>query len=191
MATVIFVPGAGLGAWVWNRVLPALHAAGHDVHALTLSGAGGRAHLARPELDLTAWVTDVVAHLETEELRDVVLVGHSFCGTVITGVAERVPQRLARLVYLDALVLDDGRSAFDGMPPEFVALIEQLVREHDGWSLPWFTDDQLAQAFGDHGPSDHDRWSELPRGGHFPEWEVPEPIAADLAEFFASLTPAG
>jgi len=91
MSTIALVPGSGLGAWAWSRVTPQSRAAGHDVHPLTLTGTGDRAHLVHPELDLSSWITDVVAHLDIEELEDVILVGHSFCGAVITGVAEQVP----------------------------------------------------------------------------------------------------
>jgi pimeloyl-ACP methyl ester carboxylesterase len=94
MSTIALVPGSGLGAWAWSRVAPQLRDAGHDVHPLTLTGTGDRAHLTHSNLDLSAWITDVVAHLDVEELQDVVLVGHSFCGAVISGVAQRVPERL-------------------------------------------------------------------------------------------------
>ena len=159
MATIVLIPGAGLGAWAWARVTPALRAARHDAHPLTLTGTGDRAHLAHAGIDLTAWITDVVAHLETEELDDVVLVGHSFCGSVISGVAERVPGRIAHLVYLDAVVLGDGESVFAQAGPELTGMLEALVAQHDGWSLPWLTDEQLGQFYGEHGLSADDlRW---------------------------------
>lgn len=158
MSSIVLVPGAGLGGWVWSRVTPLLRAAGHDPHAVTLTGTGDRAHLNHPGIDLSAWITDVVAYLETEELRDVTLVGHSFCAGVISGVAERVPERLAHLVYLDAqLVPRDGESAFAAMGAEQAGFLEQLAYAHDGWSLPWFTDEQLDLFYGDHGLSASDR----------------------------------
>jgi pimeloyl-ACP methyl ester carboxylesterase len=150
MSTIVLVPGAGLGAWAWNRITPSLRAAGHDVHPLTLTGSGDRAHLARPEVDLSLWVADVVAHLEAEELDDVVLVGHSFAGTVITGAAHRAPRRIRRLVYLDAMLPEDGRSVFEVVGPEMAGFFEALVAGHDGWSLPWLTDEQLDEYYGDH-----------------------------------------
>jgi pimeloyl-ACP methyl ester carboxylesterase len=156
MSTIALVPGSGLGAWAWSRVTPQLRDAGHDVHPLTLTGTGDRAHLAHPKLDLSSWITDVVAHLDVEELEDVVLVGHSFCGAVITGVAERVPERLSRLVYLDAVVLDDGQSVFDQLGPELAGIFEAIAAGNDGWSLPWPADEQLDQYYGDHGLSGED-----------------------------------
>ena len=156
MSTIVLVPGAGLGAWVWLHVTPLLRATGYDPHPVTLTGTGDRAHLNHPGIDLGAWITDVVAHLETEELDDVTLVGHSFSGSVISGVAERAPERLAQLVYLDAQVPRDGESAFAAMGPQQAGFLEQLAHAHDGWSLPWFTDEQLDQFYGDHGLSASD-----------------------------------
>lgn len=156
MTTIVLVPGAGLGAWAWSRVTPLLRAAGHDAHPITLTGTGDRAHLNHTSVDLSTWVTDVVAHLETEELDNVMLVGHSFCGTVISGVAQRATHHFARLVYLDAMVPHSSQSALDAMGSEQAGFLEQLVEAHDGWSLPWFSDEQLDQFYGDHGltPSD-------------------------------------
>jgi pimeloyl-ACP methyl ester carboxylesterase len=156
MSTIALVPGSGLGAWAWSRVTPKLRAEGHDVHPLTLTGTGDRAHLADPDLDLSSWITDVVAHLDVEELEDVVLVGHSFSGAVIAGVAERVPERLSRLVYLDAVVLDVGQSVFDRMGPELAGAFEGIAAANDGWSLPWPADELLDQYYGNHGLSSDD-----------------------------------
>jgi pimeloyl-ACP methyl ester carboxylesterase len=92
-----------------------------------------------------------VASLEAEELEDVVLVGHSFACAVVSGVAERVPERLRRLVFLDGAPLRDGESVFARRGPEFAGFLEALAAEHDGWSLPWLTDAQLDEFWGDHG----------------------------------------
>ena len=96
MGTFVLVHGSCLGGWVWRRVADPLRQAGHAVHTPTLTGLGERVHLARPDVDLDTHVQDVVNHLAFEDLADVVLVGHSYSGMVITGVAERVPERLAR-----------------------------------------------------------------------------------------------
>src|SRR4051812_17697311 len=97
---IVLVPGSWLGAWAWRDVTPRLRARGHDVHALTLTGMGDREHLGSAETTFATHVTDVLAHLEAEELDDVVLVGHSYAGAVVTAAAARVPQRIRRLVYL-------------------------------------------------------------------------------------------
>ncbi len=112
-ATFVLVPGQWTGAFVWHTVAPLLRQAGHDVYPVTCTGLGERVHLASPAIDLDTFITDVVNVLEYEDLRDVVLVGHSFGGTVITGVAERAPERLAQLVYLDASVPADGQNDYN------------------------------------------------------------------------------
>jgi pimeloyl-ACP methyl ester carboxylesterase len=112
-ATFVLVPGAWAGAWIWRDLIRLLRDAGHDVYAVTLTGLGDRAHLADPAIDRDVYITDVVNLLEFEELRDVTLVGHSSGGTVITEVAERVPERLAQLVYLDASVPTDGQNDYN------------------------------------------------------------------------------
>ena len=108
MATYVLVHGAWHGGWCWNRVAPLLRAKGHDVYTPTLTGLGERVHLASPEVDLSTHVTDVVNVIEFEDLRNVILMGHSYGGQVITGVAGVIPQRIAQLAYLDAVVPNDG-----------------------------------------------------------------------------------
>jgi pimeloyl-ACP methyl ester carboxylesterase len=109
----VLVPGHWTGAFVWHKVAPLLRQAGHDVYAVTCTGLGERVHLARAAIDLDTFITDVVNVLEYEDLHDVILVGHSFGGMIITGVAEKVPERLAQLVYLDAQVPTDGQNFYD------------------------------------------------------------------------------
>lgn len=113
MSTFVLVHGAWHGGWCWRFLAPLLRRAGHDVFTPTLTGLGERAHLARPEIDLDLHVQDVVAVLEMEDLREVVLLGHSYGGMVITGVAERCPERIRRLVYLDAFVPENGKCLLD------------------------------------------------------------------------------
>jgi pimeloyl-ACP methyl ester carboxylesterase len=113
MAAFVLVHGAWHGGWKWRFVAPLLRRTGHDVHTLSLTGLGDRAHLSRADIDLDLHVQDVVALLEMEELREVVLIGHSYGGMVITGVAERLPERLRRIVYLDAFVPEDGKCLLD------------------------------------------------------------------------------
>ncbi len=102
MATYVLVHGGGHGGWCYSKVAAILRAAGHDVHAPTLTGLGERSHLLQPGIDLDVHITDVVNVLFYEDLRDVILVGHSYGGMVITGVADRATDRIGKLVYLDA-----------------------------------------------------------------------------------------
>ncbi|MBI2961138.1 MAG: alpha/beta fold hydrolase [Betaproteobacteria bacterium] len=116
--TFVLIHGAWHGAWCWRRVAPLLRAAGHEVFAPSLTGLGERAHLARPDTGLETHIADVVMLLEMEDLEDVILVGHSYAGMVITGAAGRAPERIRRLVYLDAFLPEDGKAAIDYIPPE-------------------------------------------------------------------------
>ncbi len=126
MATYVLVHGACHGGWCWRRVAELLRAAGHEVFAPTLTGLGDRAHLAHRGIDLDTHIQDVAAVLTYEELREVVLVGHSYAGLVITGVAERAANRLAQLVYLDAAVPRDGEAGLDLFAPEEVAAMRAV-----------------------------------------------------------------
>jgi pimeloyl-ACP methyl ester carboxylesterase len=139
MSTFVLQHPAWFGGWCWQKVVPLLRARGHDVFTPTLTGLGERAHLARPEVGLATHIEDVVSVLEYEDLRGVVLVGNSSGGMVITGVADRVPERIAELVYLDAFVPTDGQSLLDLIPPDRRAAMEALVTtEGEGWLLPRF-----------------------------------------------------
>jgi len=117
----VLVHGAWHGGWCWRRVAERLQKAGHRVFAPTLTGLGERAHLLSAAVDLDTHVQDVVGVLENEELENVVLAGHSYAGLVISGVAARAKRRLRRLVYLDALLVEDGQSWASAFPPEVSA----------------------------------------------------------------------
>ena len=110
MADFVLVHGAWHGAWCWKRVLPLLWSTGHRAFAVSLSGVGERAHLPPQAITLDTHIADVVNVIEAEELLDAVLVGHSYAGVVITGVAQRSMRRLRHLVYLDAAVPLPGES---------------------------------------------------------------------------------
>lgn len=135
--TYVLVPGFWLGASVWRAVADALTELGHVVHAVDLPGMGERAHLASPATDLTAHVDDLVHLLEEHDLHDVVLVGHSYGALVTTGAADRAPERVARLVYVDSGPLPDGMAQADFEGPDARAANEDLVMaQGDGSKLP-------------------------------------------------------
>ena len=110
MANFLLVHGAWHGAWCWRRVSDALIRAGHRPHALTLTGLGERAHLMSSSISLETHITDVVAALDAEELDPAVLVVHSYAGMLGTAVADRMPDKLQHLVYVDAVVPRPGES---------------------------------------------------------------------------------
>lgn len=136
---IVLVHGAWGGAWIWRRVLAPLREAGHEVHALTLTGDGERAHLRRPDISLHTHIDDVLGLVEAEELTDLVLVGHSYGGMVITGAAaalnSRGAQRVRSLVYVDAMVPLPGEGWGDAHAPEIVAARRAAAAAHDN-ALP-------------------------------------------------------
>jgi pimeloyl-ACP methyl ester carboxylesterase len=112
-ATFVLVHGAWHGGWCWKKLAPLLRAAGHQVYTPTLSGMGDRSSQLAPEIDLDTHINDVTAVLQYEDLREVILVGHSYGGMVITGVAEKAPDRLSRMVYVDAFLPENGKAVKD------------------------------------------------------------------------------
>lgn len=132
--TYVIVHGAWGGGWDWRRVEALLRAQGHDVARVTLTGLGERVHLARRDVGLETHVTDVVNRLVWDELRDVVLVGHSYGGMVITGAADRVPDRIRRLVYVDAMVPENGERVIDIMGPGMPDFVKKHTRK--GFIVP-------------------------------------------------------
>jgi len=119
-------------------VAASLREEGHDVYPITLTGLGERSHLARPEVDLETHITDVVNVIKWNDLEDVILAGHSYAGIAVTGVADRMPERLAQLVYVDSAPLPDGMAMVDLFPPEAVAGMQETVdRFGEGWRLPF------------------------------------------------------
>lgn len=139
MSTFVLVHGAWLGSWAWRKIRGQLEEKGNEVHAITLTGMGERVHLAREEYGMETATQDVVNLLHYEDLHDVVLVGHSFAGKVISTVYERVPDRIRLLLYLDAFVPDRTRGPQGGreqMSKEEMDVFDaELEKEGSGWKL--------------------------------------------------------
>ena len=137
MSTFVLVPGAWHGSWCWKRVRTALQALGHEVFTPALTGVGERAHLLSREINLDTHIDDVANLIRWEELSNVVLCGHSYGGAVIAGAADRVPECIQALVYLDAFVVENGQSVHDTLPDAPRALQLELARDvGDGWKVP-------------------------------------------------------
>lgn len=125
MATYVLVHGGGHGGWCYQKVARLLRAAGHEAYTPTLTGLGERSHLLSPAIDLDSHITDVVALLTFEDPRDVILVGHSYGGMVITGVADRASDRVGTVVSLDAANPVNGQSLVDVAGP-----VIEMTRPH-------------------------------------------------------------
>jgi pimeloyl-ACP methyl ester carboxylesterase len=137
VSTYVLVHGAWRGSWIWKRVRRLLQAQGHEVFTPTHTGVADRSHLSSPSVNLDTHITDVANLLRWEELSDVILVGHSYGGCVISGVADRVPERIAALVYLDAFVLENGQRLNDMIPQDVRdERIAQAKEVGEGWQLP-------------------------------------------------------
>jgi len=137
MTTFVLVHGAWHGSWCWKRVRSAQQAQGHDVFTPTLTGVGERSHLISPQVNLDTHIADVVNLVRWEELDDIVLCGHSYGGCVIAGAADRMPERIRALVYLDAFILENGQGLHDVLPPEVAAgQAKGAAETGDGWRVP-------------------------------------------------------
>ena len=135
--TFVLLHGAWHGGWVWERVAPLLRAAGHRVHTPTFTGVSDRAHELHRGVGLDTHVDDVVTLLDDEDLTDVVLVGHSYAGQVVTAVADRRPERLRARVHLDAFVGRDSEAAIDLLPPTIAGHYrESVAGPGQGWLIP-------------------------------------------------------
>ena len=131
MATFVLVHGAWHGGWCYKRVAQRLRQAGHEVYTPTLTGVGERAHLVNRAINLDTHVQDILGLIRCEELSDFVLCGHSYGGMVISGVAEKIPEKIRSLVYLDAFVPVNGRSLLDMLPAQTQAAMRDDA-QHNG-----------------------------------------------------------
>lgn len=136
MAAFVLVHGAWQGASTWDWVVPDLEDAGHKVYVPTLTGLGAHSHQLTPEVNLETHIQDVLGVLNYERLQEITLVGHSYAGMIITGVAEQAKDRLSRLVYVDAFIPNDGQSALQLLPDAIQQTFQaQADAEGGGWRL--------------------------------------------------------
>ena len=136
MASFVFAHGSWHGGWCWARVAERLCARGHRAFTPSYTGMGDRAHLLTKDITLDTFIEDVSRVLLTEELSEVILVAHSFGGVPISGVADRLPERIRHLVYLDGVVLESGKSALSSYPPEEAAQRVASAEASGGLAVP-------------------------------------------------------
>ena len=135
-ATFLVCHGASSAGWAWKKMHPLMQAAGHRLVTPTYTGLGERAHLANPSIDLETHIEDVLNVITYEDLRDIVLVGHSYGGMVATGVADRARDRIAQLIYVDAFVPNEGQCLLDFLNESERQRMLQLAASGDGWRVP-------------------------------------------------------
>ncbi len=133
--TFLVCHGAWSAGWAWKKMHPLMQAAGHRLITPSYTGLGERAHLANPSIDLDSHIDDVLNVIKYEDLRDIVLLGHSYGGMVATGVADRARDRVTQLIYLDAFVPRDGQSLFD-LNPSGRQHLQEAADNGDGWRVP-------------------------------------------------------
>ncbi len=131
-STFLVCHGAWSAGWAWKKMHPLMAAGGHRLVTPTYTGLGERAHLANPSIDLETHIEDVLNVIKYEDLRDIVLVGHSYGGMVATGVADRARDRVTQLIYIDAFVPGDGQSLFDLTK----VAVQKLADSGGNWRVP-------------------------------------------------------
>jgi pimeloyl-ACP methyl ester carboxylesterase len=137
MSTFVLIPGAWLGAWAWDEVAEALRASGAEVLPISLPGLGERQNEATAGTDMEAYVSDVIAQVIGADLHDVNLVGHSYGGSVASGVADRIPTRLASVIYVDSGPLPSGSSYMDFLDSSQQDFVNELVQDRgESWLVP-------------------------------------------------------
>ncbi len=137
MSTFVVAHGAWSSGWAWKKMRPLLRELGHELFTPSHTGLGERAHLANAGINLDTHISDILNVLQFEDLRDVVLMGHSYGGMVATGVADRAPERIAQLVYLDAFVPRNGQSLLDLLTAEGARLTREAARQRgEDWRVP-------------------------------------------------------
>ena len=133
--TFLVCHGAWSAGWAWKKMHPLMQAAGHRLVTPSYTGLGERAHLANPSIDLDAHIEDVLNVIKYEDLRDIVLIGHSYGGMVATGVADRARDKVRQLIYIDAFVPKDGQSLLD-LNEVARPRMQELAKSGDGWRVP-------------------------------------------------------
>lgn len=138
----VLVHGAFHGGWCWQRVSKELRAKGDMVYTPTLSGLAEHKNTLNDQIDLNTHISDIVNFITAEDLHNVILVGHSYAGAVIAGVADKIPERLFKLVFLDAMIMENGQSALDVSPEDIRQYFVKATTDFDkGLSIPFFTSD--------------------------------------------------
>lgn len=135
--TFVLVHGVWHGGWVWQTLAQHLRQQGHRVYTPTLTGLGERSHLLNENISLDTFITDITNLFKWEKLNDVVLLGHSFGGLVISGVADKIPENIRQLIFLDSFLLENGQSAFDTLPTKAVEKLKRIAATQcNGMALP-------------------------------------------------------
>jgi pimeloyl-ACP methyl ester carboxylesterase len=135
-STFVLVHGAWMGGWAWSRLAPLLEAEGHRVHAPTLTGLAERAKLLSKDVNLSTHIEDVCRLITAEDLDNVVLVGHSYGGMVISGAAEKMPEKIRSFVVIDGFVPENGKAMREYWPASLMSHLDKEAEKSGGVSVP-------------------------------------------------------
>ena len=189
MVTFVLVHGSCHEECCWKRITPFLRKGGHEVYTPTLTGLGERSHLVSRDIGLHTHILDIIQVFEYENLSKVTLVGHSYGGLVIGGVAAKVPERIIRLVYLDAYIPQDSKSAFDIIPGLETIYKERALKEQ---GREWLVASYEPEEFGVTNPDDinwmRTRLSPMPWHTHDQPIRITNPVAKRLSKCYISCT---
>jgi len=187
--TFVLVHGAYHGAWCWKPVARRLRALGHEVYTPTLTGLGERSHLIGMRPTLETFIEDVAQVLRYEDLSDVVLVGHSFAGAVISALADRMPEKLSQLVYLDAQVLLSGQSAADNAPPDVIETYKRRALASGNLSIPCPAVENYGIVEPEMAKGVRSRVTPHPCQTYFDRLELKHPLGNGLPATYIAVTP--
>jgi pimeloyl-ACP methyl ester carboxylesterase len=192
MATFVLVHGSCHGGWCWKKVTPLLSNTSHEVYIPTLTGLGERSHLVSRDIGLDTHILDIIQVIEYENLNEVMLVGHSYGGLVIGGVAEKVPERIRRLIYLDAYIPQDNKCAFD-IIPGLEAIYKKRALKEQG--REWLVASYTPEEFGVTNPDDikwmNPRLSPMPWHTHDQPLRITNPKARKIPKSYICCTEFG
>ncbi len=140
MTTFILIHGMWHGGWCWERLTPLLRDAGHEVHAPTLAGLAERANMRSDQIDLDTHVQEIVNLIKANDLRDVILVGHSLGGFMAHVVADRIPEQIAHIINLDGIVPENGKALKDLIGETWDFFQKKAIESGDEWWCPPITE---------------------------------------------------
>jgi len=189
MTIFVLVHGSCHGGWCWKKVIPLLGNDGNTIYTPTLTGLGERTHLASKYIGLDTHILDIIQVLEYEDLNEIILVGHSYGGMVVGGVADKVPNRIKRLVYLDGYIPQDNKSAFDIIPGLETIYKERTLKEH---GKEWLVAPYEPEVWGVTDPADiswmKTRLSPMPWHTHDQPVRLTNPEAMNVPRSYISCT---
>ena len=192
MVIIVLVHGSCHGGWCWKKVTPLLSKDSYEVYTPTLTGLGERSHLVSRDIGLDTHILDIIQVLEYENVNEVMLVGHSYGGLVIGGVAEKVPERIRRLVYLDAYITQDDKSAFDIIPGLETIYKKRALKEQ---GREWLVASYTPEEFGVTNPDDvkwmNPRLSPMPWHTHNQPLRITNPKARKIPKGYICCTEFG